>query len=253
MTTCLLLLALAQESKPLDREYVRKEGGTFTAEDREGAYFAEWLPPEIDRKEKGSVRLILSLHGTGGRAETEVKVWHPHAKKRNVGVVALQWQTGPDRFLPPHETYRRFDERIRELRKTHPAVAEHGHLLHGFSRGSANVPGLARLDNDANRRLCTLFVCNSGAWPPENPPDYVRVIDERKIEGAFRDQMFVGYFGGRDEEWGDTAIPNGRALRSLLEKQGAKIAKWWELPEGRHATMHRTPKMMDEVLDLWLK
>lgn len=215
----LLLLLLAQEP-------VRVDAG------REGVYTIEWIPPK-------ATRLLFTLHGSKGRAEAELKDWLPFAKERGFGVVALQWWLGGERYLEPREMYRILEGRAKGT----------GHLLHGFSRGSANVPGLAKIDRETGKNLFALFVCNSGAWPEDRPPPYVRGA----ADDAFAGQRFVAYFGGKDEEWGDRAVRNGRTMRAFLEQRGARFEKFFELPDGKHGSFAASKDMMNATLDLWLK
>ncbi len=92
-------------------------------------------------------------------------------------------------------------------------------------------------------------MCNSGAWPPENPPHYAR-----NLKGdAFKGQIFMAYFGGRDEEIGEKALAYGRSMKDLIEKHGGVMAQYWELPDGKHATFLFSPEMMKQALELWLK
>lgn len=232
---------------PRDREFVEREGGKIVPTEEKEIYTAEWFPEDLDTRKE--VRILFTLHGSKGHAESEVKDWHPYAKKRGFAIVALQWWLGGDRYLQPREMYKLLDQRLDALRKEHASMAANGHLLHGFSRGSANAPGLARIDRETKKGLFVLFVCNSGAWPESNPPPYMRDI----ADDAFAGQRFVGYFGGKDEESGETAVKNGRALRAFIEKRGGKFEKFFEVAEGRHGSFHRSEEMMNATLDLWLK
>lgn len=213
--------------------------------------FVEWLPPDLDSRPAGSTRLIVTLHGSGGRAQREVDLWQPYARARGAGILAVQWWLGGDRYLPPQEIYRLLEERLADLRRAHPAIAERGHLLHGFSRGSAVLPGLARIDARTGRRLYGLFVCNSGAWPPENPPPYVREVLAAGDRTAFAGQRFVAYFGGRDEDRGPGAAGEGRALRRFIEEHGGTFVHFFEPADGRHGTFHHDAAMLNATLDAW--
>ena len=245
----LLACSLAQAEEPRDRAEVLKLGAKVVESGRDGVYTVEWFPEEMDKKKDGTVRVIFALHGSQGHAETSVRLWQPFAKKRGVAVVALQWWLGEDKYLQPKESYALLEARLAALRKDHPAIAEKGHLLDGFSRGSANVPGLAILDRDPKKGLFSLFLCDSGAWPEDKPPPYVRDAGD----DAFKGQRFVGYFGGKDEQFGAPATKAGRAAKAFIEKRGGKFELWYEPEDGTHGTFMNTPKMVEEALDVWLK
>lgn len=254
MRTALLLAALlapavALAGEPRDRAEVLKLGARVVDGERKEVYTVEWLPEGLDKAKEGSVRVLFALHGTEGHAETSVRLWHPFAKKRGVALVALQWWLGGDAYLAPGDSYAAFETRLKALRKDHPAIAEKGHLLDGFSRGSANVPGLALLDNDPAKRIFGLFLCDAGAWPEDKPPPCLKDAGD----DAFKGQRFVGYFGGKDIRFGEPATKSGRAARAFIEKRGGTFELWYEPEDGTHGTFMNTLKMVEETLDLWLK
>jgi len=75
-------------------------------------------------------------------------------------------------------------------------------------------------------------------------------FDTRK---AFADERFVAYFGGKDEDWGDRAIPYGRNLKAFIEARGGVFERFYEPRDGRHGDFRKSPGMIRETLGLWLK
>ena len=200
---------------------------------------AYWKPAE------GAERWIVSLHGTGGNARREIEVWQKSLAGRRIGVVALQWWLGGENYLTPRDLYREIDQTLRKL-SIEPGQA----LLHGFSRGSANLYAVAAMDRgQGGRRLFPLYVASSGGVALDFPP--TRAILEgrlgpRPLEGS----RWVTACGGRDPNAERDGCPGMRRTAEWLRQQGAQVVLAIEDPNGPHGALQADPRNAARLLDL---
>src|SRR3989338_7580457 len=116
------------------------------------SYYVLWFP-----EGSGSDNLspmVATIHGHDGCAFVDFYVWHHFLKERGYGFLAVQWWLGEGEgikdYLAPDEIYRAIDEVFTKL-QVKPGTA----LLHGFSRGSANIYAVAAMD----RRPSSITTC----------------------------------------------------------------------------------------------
>ena len=188
-------------------------------------------------------RWIVSLHGTGGSAKRDVEVWQKSLGGRPVGVLAIQWWRGQgDAYLPPFEIYREIDFAASKL-DIKPGNA----LLHGFSRGSANVYAVAALDHGRGRKLFSLYVASSGGVALDYPP--TRAI----LEGRFGPRPLAGTrwvtaCGDRDPNPDRDGCPGMRRTGQWLKEQGAIVLDAIEDPQSGHGALQLNPRNAERLL-----
>ena len=198
-------------------------------------------------------RWIVSLHGTGGSAKKDLEIWQkslggrtegPHS--RGVGVLAIQWWRGQgDAYLPPFEIYREIDFAASKL-EIKPGSA----LLHGFSRGSANLYAVAAIDNGRGRKLFSLYVASSGGVALDYPP--TRAI----LEGRFGPRPLAGTrwvtaCGERDPNPDRDGCPGMRRTGQWLKEQGAILLDAIEDPQSGHGALQLNPRNTERLLNLF--
>ena len=72
-------------------------------------------------------------------------------------MLAIQWWRGQgDAYLPPFEIYREIDFAASKL-----DIKPGNSLLHGFSRGSANLYAVAAIDNGRGRKRLSVAMATS--------------------------------------------------------------------------------------------
>ena len=203
---------------------------------------AAWKPDgRIDR-------WIVSLHGTGGSAKTDLGIWQRNVAGRRIGVLAIQWWRGTgDAYLAPAEIYREIDAAAQKLSIT-PGKA----MLQGFSRGSSNLYAVAALDAKRGRAIFELFVANSGGAQPDYAPN--RAI----AEGKFGARPLAGTYwitvcGARDPNPDRDGCPGMRRTALWLEAQGAEIVAAIEDPQFGHGALSLNPRNVERVLELFAR
>ncbi len=211
---------------------------------RDGRSFGlVWRPPGEPRG------WILTLHGSGSWAHDEIVLWQPFAQRRQLGVIALQWWFGggqqiADYYAPPE--MRRAIERLMA-----GAGAEPGNtVLHGFSRGAANLYALVAMDAGTPRPLFRAVIANSGGMTANYPPN-------REIEsGRFGATPYAGtrwwlYCGEGDNNLERDGCPAMRRSQAWLREKGA-TAELVEDPGGDHGGFHRRGQNVERALDWFL-
>lgn len=207
------------------------------------SFTVAWRPPG------GTDRWVVSLHGSGGYAMVDLAIWHRFLASRGVGYLGLQWWHGrgdaPESYDPPEAIYRELDLAARAI-----GIARGGALLHGFSRGSANLYAVAALDATRGQRLFSMAVANAGSAALDYPP--TRGVTEgrfgpRPLSGT----RWVTVCGERDPHPDRDGCPAMRRTGRWLAEQGAEILAAIEDPQGDHGVFHTHPRHVERVLDLF--
>ena len=162
-------------------------------------------------------------------------------KERGYGLLAIQWWLGKGEeisdYLSPNEIYRVIDEIFRTLH-VKPGMA----LLHGFSRGSANIYAVAAIDRSTKNDYFALFIANAGKASLDYPPTH-------EIEqGHFGDKPFTGshwitFAGGKDPNPDRGGVLGMRETADWIRScEGAWILLL-KIPMPDTAVFIKTPKI----------
>jgi hypothetical protein len=180
------------------------------------SYLLRWAPPA------GQVRRwIVSLHGSRGHATDDLAIWRRNLGDAAYGLVCLQWWRGQgDRtedYLRPQEIYRELD-----LYLIRAGLQPGSCVLHGFSRGSANLYPVMALDRVRGRRFFPTCIASSGGVGLDYPP--VREVEA----GIFGPQPFAGTrwitcAGGTDPDPDRDGIPAMRRTAAWIAAKGGTV------------------------------
>ncbi len=213
------------------------------------SYYILWLPEGYSLDNLPP--MVVSMHGHDGYAFEDFNVWHKFLQERGYGLLAIQWWLGKGEaisdYLLPKEIYGVIDE---VFRKSHlkPGTA----LLHGFSRGSANIYAVAVLDRSSKNNYFALFIANAGKASLDYPPT-------REIEqGVFGDKPFTGshwvtFAGGKDSNPDRSGLLGMRETAEWLRNQGGSVDLAIEDPDAGHGGFHQNPKNTNAALDIFEK
>ena len=230
LSVFLLCIAAPAAAQPLLE--IPSQGG--------GAVHYAWQPA-------GKVeRWIVSLHGTGGSARTDIGIWQRSVIGRGVGVLSIQWwREKGDVYLAPPEIHREIEMATKLL-----GIAPGRAMLHGFSRGSSNLYAVAALDAGRGRKLFSLFVANSGGASADYPPN--RAIAEGKFGSRpLAGTRWITVCGERDPNPERDGCPGMRRTAGWLKEQGAQLVLAIEDPKFGHGALNLNPRNADRVLDLF--
>ena len=193
-------------------------------------------------------RWIVSLHGTGGSAKKDLEIWQKSLGGRPIGILAIQWWRGQgDAYLPPFEIYREIDFAASKL-EIRPGNA----LLHGFSRGSANLYAVAAIDAGRGRKLFSLYVASSGGVALDYPPTRA-ILDGRFGWRPLDGTRWVTACGGRDPNPDRDGCPGMRRSGAWLKEQGAQVLLAIEDPNTGHGALQLDPRNAARMLDVFLQ
>lgn len=208
-------------------------------------FFLVWSPQPAPE------RWIVSMPGRRGIVTDEFALWAPHLRGRNVGLVEVQWWLGKGDgvrdYLTPQEIYRELEQLLPSL-----GVKPGRVLLHGFSRGSANIYAVAALDGNAGQRYFTVFVANSGGVALDYPP--TRAV-ENGDSGTlpYKNTLWITVCGERDPQPERDGCPGMRRAAAWLQQKGATIAMAIEDQKHGHGALHANPENAARVLDWYLQ
>lgn len=210
------------------------------------SFFLVWTP-EGTKPEKW----IVSMPGTHGVTPAEFAHWAPSLQGRTVGIVEVQWWLGQgdgnDSYLKPSEIYRELSKLLPRL-----GVKAGDAMLHGFSRGSANVYAVAALDHAKGGKFFSAVVANSGGAAMGYPP--TRDVDQGKFgELPFEGQQWVTVCGFKDQEPERDGCPAMQRTAEWLKSKGARIAMAIEDPDHGHGSLHTNPANTKRLLDWYLQ
>ncbi len=193
-------------------------------------------------------RWIVSLHGTGGSAKKDLEIWQKSLGGRPIGVLSIQWwRVQGNAYLAPFDIYREIDFAAGKL-EIRPGSA----LLHGFSRGSANLYAVAGIDNGRGRKLSSLYVASSGGVALDYPPNRA-LLEGRYGPRPLAGTRWVTACGDRDPNPDRDGCPGMRRTGNWLREQGAQVVLAIEDPNSGHGALQLDPRNAARLLDLFAR
>jgi len=243
--------ALLDQAKTADPERHRfaMEKGARVVDAAGGRAFAlVWYPPGTG-PEKPPV--IATISGHASWAFDELFLWQPYAAERGYGVIALQWWLGagerPQDYLSPQEVNREF-ALLFEAEGIRPGTV----LLHGFSRGSANIFGVTALDRAAGTNYYLATIANAGKPGADFP------INRDMLDGKFGPAPLDGtnwvlFCGRRDDRPGRDGCDGMDEAAGFVERFGGTVSLFIQDPRAGHGGFHRTPAHVNAALDTFAR
>lgn len=200
-------------------------------------------------------RWIASLHGAGfppkGFAADDLAHWHRHLKARDVGIICLQWWLGTGDatrdFFTPEQIHRELDRALASVGAKPGAV-----MLHGFSRGSANIYAVAGLDAGPGKKWFSLAVASSGGVALNYPPTRALLAGDYG-ELPLKGTRWITCAGARDSNPDRDGIPGMKRTADWLREQGANVVFSIEDETSGHGALMLNPANTKRVLDEFMK
>jgi hypothetical protein len=216
--------------------YIEKQGGGVIPIG-DNRFFIVWFPDDWD--DLPNKKIVVTLHGSGGCAESLFHHWVVLSAQRKYAVVVLQYAEtsawGKKKFDDTPQIYENLRVMLGELR-VHCPVCDIPVILHGFSRGSARTFEVAVLDRaEDGMRAFSAFISDSGTPFPETqgkiPPSLHNIATD-----AYSGAHFWLYCGGRDHN-GQTC--NGmKKMSQFILSHGATIDEFYQNPVGGHGILN---------------
>ncbi len=242
-----VLLEKAEQMRGPRVEFARQHAAQISLTPDQKSFYVLWLPPGTDLKNPPP--LIVTVGGHSTYAFDDFFVWYPFLKEKGYGLLALQWWLGENQSLHGYLTPREIYESLESI-LSQTGVRPGTLLLHGFSRGSANIYSIAALDRAGGRKYFRLIVANAGKPNRDYPPTHeieVGVFGEKPFEGTH----WVTFGGGKDPNPDRDGIPGMREAGKWIESYGGKVELAIEDPEGEHGGFHRNPENVKAAFDVF--
>lgn len=194
---------------------------------------------------------IVSLPGSHGYATDELAIWSKLLNQRDVGLIVIQYWLGEEdtgeRYYPPFQIYRELDLLLKSLK-----IPPGSLMLHGFSRGSANLYALAAIDQTKGSRYFGLFLASSGGMNPSYPPN-IAISRQEFGEHPLANTQWITSAGALDHHPDRDGIPAMQKTATWLKAQGAKVILQIEDPNFGHGALVLNPKNANSALDIFFK
>jgi len=233
------LLAQAKQADAQKYQAFMAAGGKVV-ETGDGRSFYLLLSPSPDAP------IIVTLHGHGTWAFSDYSAWS-EATSRGYGLLGLQWWfgrgEGPDDYYRPQELYRVIESILRKEGLTKRKL-----LLQGFSRGSANIYGVAALDRRSGNNFFPVIIANAGGAEMDFP------INKDIDQGKFGPTPFAGthwilFCGGKDPHPDRSGCGGMAKTETWLEAKGGSVDLFIQDPSAGHGGFHRNPANVKQALD----
>ncbi len=201
-------------------KYSVDSGAVAIATPDGNSFYLKWFPASAT---PSATPLMVTLHGSNGNAFNEFYLWHQRAKKKGVGIIALQWYRG-DWTSPPNDyfndtiLYTDIDSALRKIK--YPSNKA---MYHGFSRGSARSYAIAFRDvhSSGKNYFCTIF---SNAGKPDSAYPIYGIINGGTYGHTFLTGKKWGMFGGgQDPNQGVSGIQGMNMAKNWVQANGGTV------------------------------
>lgn len=243
------LIQQAKQTRAPRVQYALKNGAEVHLTSDGKSFYLLWFPEGTSAQDPPP--MVATVHGHDSWAFEDFYVWHRFLKERGYGLLAVQWWLGKGEatsdYLLPNEIYRTIDEVFGGLH-VKPGSA----LLHGFSRGSANMYALAALDRNLKKDYFALFIANAGKAHSNYPPTH-EIEEGRFGARPFEGSHWVTYAGAKDPDPERSGIPGMRQTGQWIKRYGGTVDLAIEDPNGGHGGFHLNAKNAEAALDVYDK
>ena len=237
------LLERARQANPTRYQFALDRGAQLAATSDGRSFVLSWFPATTGANGR---TMIVSLHGSSSWAFDEFYLWYEVARKHGHGIIALQWwlanDAAPNDYYSPNEVYR-------ELA---PAILSAGILpgramLHGFSRGSANLYYVRMFDLLARNNFFALTLANAGGASVDYPY-YQQVLAGQYGAKPFTGARFATYCGGLDPNPDRDGCPAMRRTADFIKSYGGTVELAIEESNAGHGGFQQSAAQMDSAV-----
>ncbi|MDX2172742.1 MAG: T9SS type A sorting domain-containing protein [Bacteroidota bacterium] len=198
--------------------------------------------------------MLVTLHGSGGRAQVEYFNWYQYCAAKGIGLIALQWYRGaasisPYNYFPDDTLYTYIDTALKRLK--YPANKA---MYHGFSRGSARSYAVAFKDVQpgGSNYFCTIL---SNAGKPDSLyPLYTAINSGTFGHTFYSGKKWAMYCGADDPDNGQSGCQGMNMAKNWVISNGGTVGIYIQGPSPQgHDGFHTVPAYIDSTLNYYLQ
>jgi hypothetical protein len=238
------LLERARAANPQRYQYAIDSGASVLPTEDGRSFYVLWYPAGAARQNQP---LIVTLHGSTSWAFDEFFLWREQAASYGYGILALQWWfgagEGPEAYYATEDLHRELSSALRRQENREGTA-----LLHGFSRGGANIYAVAALDRQSGDRFYAMVLANAGGASPDFPPN-VAISKGEYGYNVFSGTYWTIFCGGADPNPERDGCPAMHRTSEWVESYGGVTALFIEDRAAGHGGFHQTPAHIRAALD----
>jgi hypothetical protein len=221
------LLERARMANPQRYQYAVEHGAKILPTGDGRGFYLLWTPPGAPERNHP---LVVTLHGSASWAFDEFFPWREQVAQVGYGILALQWWFGEESYYTPAELHRELRAALRRQENQEGTA-----LLHGFSRGGANLYGVAAQDRQSSDRFYAMVLANAGGATADFPPNLA--ISNGEYGYNVCSGTFWSFFcGGKDPNPDRDGCPAMRRTSDWVARYGGVTSLFLE--DGGAAAGH---------------
>lgn len=224
------LLEQAKRHDPAATQKFLSRGGKIVPTSDGKSFYLFWSP-------RPDAPIIVTLHGHGSYAFNDFSAWESTLSRKNYGMLAPQWWFGsgesPNDYYFPRQLVKVLREAVEKEKLTTRRL-----ILHGFSRGSANIYGVVALDRHEKQPYFSRVIANSGGMSADFP------INRDINNGQFGPKPFSGthwvfFCGEKDPNPQRDGCPAMERTQNWVKDKGGESMLLMRDSNAGHGGFHR--------------
>lgn len=236
------LLERARQANPTRYQFAIDRGASITATPDGRSFLLSWFPTT----RKNGRTMIVTLHGSSSWAFDEFQLWYDVAQRHGHGIIALQWwlanDAAPNDYYAPDAVYQQLTPALLAA-----GIAPGRAMLHGFSRGSANLYYVRMFDLIAKNNLFALTLANAGGASTDYP-FYQQVTAGQYGVRPFTGARFATFCGGLDPNPDRDGCAAMRRTADFIKLQGGTVDLAIEDQSAGHGGLQQTATHLEAVV-----
>lgn len=237
------LLERARQANPTRYQFAIDRGAKISATADGRSFLLSWFPSSTG---KNGRTMIVTLHGSGSWAFDEFYLWHEVAARHGHGIIALQWwlanDSAPNDYYGPEEVHQHLVPAVLAA-----GIAPGRAMLHGFSRGSANLYYVRMFDLMSKNNFFALTIANAGG-ASTSYPYYQQVVAGQYGARPFTGARFATFCGGLDPNPDRDGCPAMRRTADFIRLYGGTVDVAIEDQSVGHGGMQQTAAHLESMV-----
>lgn len=213
------------------------------------SFYLKWFP---SGSTPSLTPVVVTLHGSSGRAFVELSNWYSRCAAKGIGIIALQWYRGassvsPYDYFPDDSLYGYIDTALRRLK--YPSNKA---MYHGFSRGSARSYAIAYHDVQPGKKnyFCTIL---SNAGKPDSAYPLYQAINSNTIHNYYTGKKWAMYCAANDANPGQSGCQGMNMAKNWVIANGGNVGLFISGPPPQsHDSFHTIAAYVDSTLNYYL-